>query len=67
MNEMEQLRWNTNSLAVQPNHEAVSREAEHLSVDISLAISFLSLSLSLSLCLYLWLQREASDGEITHE
>lgn len=60
-----QLRWNTNSLAVQPNHEAVSREAEHLSVDISLAISFLSLSLSFSL--YLWLQREASDGEITHE
>lgn len=41
-----QLRWNTNSLAVQPNHEAVSREAEHLSVDISLAISFLSLSIS---------------------
>lgn len=52
LNEKEQLRWNTNSVALQPNHEAVSREAEHLSVDISLAISsFLSLSLSVSLSL----------------
>lgn len=49
MNEREQLRWNTNSMASQPNHEVVSREADHLSVDISLAISsFLSLSLSLA-------------------
>lgn len=58
MNEKEQLRWNTNSKVLQPNHEAASREPEHLSVDISLAVS---------LCLYLWLQCEASYGEITHE
>lgn len=51
MNEKEQLRWNTNSEALQPNHEAVSREAEHLSVDISLSISyFLSLSVFISGC-----------------
>lgn len=63
MNEKEQLRWNTNIEALQPNHGAVFREAEHLSVDISLAISSF-----LSLCvLYLWLQHEASYGEITHE
>lgn len=41
--------------------QVVSREAEHLSVDISLAIS------PSPLCLYLWLQCEASYGEITHE
>lgn len=65
MNEMEQLRWNTNTEALQPNHDAVSREAEHFSVDISLAISSFSLPPSLSLSL--WLQREASYGEITRE
>lgn len=47
MNETEQRRWNTNSEALQANHEAVSREAEHLTVDISLAISP---SLSISGC-----------------
>lgn len=50
MNEEEQLRWNTNSEALQANHEAVSKEAEHLSVDISLAIFFLTLSFSLPPC-----------------
>ena len=49
MNEEEQLRWNTNSSALQANHEAVSREAEHLSVDTSRAISSFSLSLSPSM------------------
>lgn len=49
MNEREQFRWNTNTEALQPNHEAVSREAEYLSVDISLAISSFSLSLSVSI------------------
>ncbi len=55
MNEKEQRRWNTNSKALQPNHEVVSREAEHLSVDISLTISsFLSPSVSISGC-SMWL------------
>ena len=50
MNEGGQLRWNTNSEALPPNHAAVSREAEHLSVDISLDISsFISRSLSTSI------------------
>lgn len=43
---MKQLRWNTNSEALQPNHEAAPGEAGHLSADISLAISSLSPSIS---------------------
>lgn len=48
MNEKERLGWNTNSKALQPNHEAVSKEAEHLSVDISSLLLSLHFSLSLS-------------------
>lgn len=62
MNKTKQLRWNTNSEASQPNHEAAPGEAGHLSADISLAISSLSPSISFLLSIPV-----SGYGEITHE
>lgn len=61
MNKTKQLRWNTNSDALQLNHEAAPGEAGHLSADISLAIS-LSPSISFLLSIPV-----SGFGEITHE